>query len=575
MKILVADDDPTSRLIVETALRMLGHDCESVPDGEHAWEAFLATRPDLVISDWMMPGMDGLELCRKIRADTSSGYTYFIMVTGQGSLDEVLEGMGAGADDYLVKPLDTDELQARLVAATRITALHTELAVQRHQLEGLNEELMSVARRDQLTGLRNRRALDEDLALLEAQVQRYGHRYSMGLIDVDLFKSYNDTYGHLAGDQILQTVASELEQQARGGDAIYRYGGEEFLVIFPEQTLANATMAVRRMRLGLAGMEIPHLGSPMGKLTISAGVAVLDPDHIRSASEVLHEADEALYRAKALGRNRVERAGGADFSDPVSRSISKIQGPDTTSQVSTERVLEIIQDHDLEIVYQPIVRFADRKVIGVEALARFSGDPVMSPDRWFGAAAELGLGTELELTAIEVALEGVAGTPPEMKLGVNLSPETATSKELRGLLRAVDARRVVLEITEHASVEHYDELMSALGPLRELGAMVAIDDAGAGFASFRHILNLEPDVIKLDLSLTRNIDTKPRHQQLTRSLVAFAADTGADVLAEGIETFEELETLIGLGVFLGQGYYLGRPGPISTLEMMEREASSV
>lgn len=574
MKILVADDDPTSRRIVETVLRMLGHDCESVPDGEQAWEAFLATRPDLVIADRMMPGIDGLELCRKIRADPAS-YTYVIMVTGQGSLDEVLEGMGAGADDYLVKPLDADDLQARLVAATRVTALHTELAVQRQQLQGLNEELAGVARRDQLTGLRNRRALDEDLALLEAQVQRYGHRYSMGLLDVDLFKSYNDTYGHLAGDQILQTVANQLEQQARGGDAIYRYGGEEFLVIFPEQSLAKATMAVRRMQLGLEALAIPHLGSHMGKLTISAGMAMFDPDHIRSASEVLHEADEALYRAKALGRNRVERPGATPGSDPVSRLTAKIKGPAPPSQISTERVQGIIQDHDLSIVYQPIVRLTDRKVIGVEALARFSGDPVMSPDRWFGAAAELGLGSELEMTAIEVALEGVAGTPPAMKVGINLSPETATSKELRGLLLEMDARRVVLEITEHASVEHYDELMLALGPLRELGAMVAIDDAGAGFASFRHILNLEPDVIKLDLSLTRNIDTKPRHQQLTRSLVAFAADTGADVLAEGIETFGELETLIGLGVSLGQGYYLGRPGPIATLELMQREAASV
>jgi diguanylate cyclase (GGDEF)-like protein len=149
--------------------------------------------------------------------------------------------------------------------------------------------------------------LEEDLELLEARVIRYGHRYCMALLDVDHFKSYNDTYGHQAGDQILQTVATQLKHQARGGDALYRYGGEEFLCIFPEQSLATGTLAVERMRVGLERLAIPHGENPLGVLTISAGMAMLDPGHNRSADEVLREADEALYRAKQLGRNRVEQ----------------------------------------------------------------------------------------------------------------------------------------------------------------------------------------------------------------------------------------------------------------------------
>jgi diguanylate cyclase (GGDEF)-like protein len=229
------------------------------------------------------------------------------MVTSQSGHDEILEGMSAGADDYLIKPLDSDDLQAHLIAASRVTSLHLQLAEQRTQLEGLNQELAAIARRDPLTGLRNRRALDEDLALLEARVTRYGHRYCMALLDVDLFKSYNDTYGHLAGDQILQAVASKLQEQARGGDALYRYGGEEFLCVFPEQSLATGTLAVERMRISLKRLAIPHADNPFGVLTISAGMSVMDPGHIRSANEVLKEADEALYRAKQLGRNRVEQ----------------------------------------------------------------------------------------------------------------------------------------------------------------------------------------------------------------------------------------------------------------------------
>jgi two-component system cell cycle response regulator len=307
MKILIADDDPTSRLIAQVALRSLGHECHSASDGAQAWDAFRIHRPDVVISDRMMPGLTGLQLCSNIRAHDPGNYTYFILVTSQGGLEEIIEGMDAGADDYLLKPLDTDDLQARLIAAARVTGLHRQLAHQRTELERLNHELADIARRDPLTGLRNRRALDEDLDLMEARVSRYGHRYCMALIDVDHFKSYNDTYGHQAGDQILQTVATQLKHQARGGDALYRYGGEEFLCIFPEQSLATGTLAVQRMRIGLERLAILHADNPAGVLTISAGMAMLDPDHARSASEVLKEADEALYRAKQSGRNRVEQ----------------------------------------------------------------------------------------------------------------------------------------------------------------------------------------------------------------------------------------------------------------------------
>ena len=307
MNVLVADDDPTSRLIAQTALRSLGHECHTVSDGTQAWDAFRSRRPDVVVSDWMMPGLTGLQLCRNIRGYAPGGYTYIIVLTSQGGHASILEGMNAGADDYLIKPLDPDDLQARLIAASRVTALHLELAAQRTQLEELDQELSVIARRDPLTGLRNRRALEEDLDLLEARVTRYGHRYCMALIDVDLFKSYNDTYGHPAGDRILQTVAVQLENYARGGDAVYRYGGEEFLCIFPEQSLATGTLAVQRMRIGLEQLAIPHADNPVGVLTISAGMAMLDPGHTRSAGDVLKEADDALYRAKQTGRNRVEQ----------------------------------------------------------------------------------------------------------------------------------------------------------------------------------------------------------------------------------------------------------------------------
>ena len=316
MNILVADDDPTFRLIVQTTLRSLGHECHVVSDGAEAWQVFRTLRPDVVISDRSMPGLTGLELCANIRASAPGSYTYFIMVTGHDDHDEILEGMAAGADDYLVKPLDHEDLHARLIAAARVTSLHRRLADRQLEMEGLNDDLATLARRDPLTGLRNRRALDEDLDLLGARVTRYGHLYSIAMLDVDQFKSYNDSNGHPAGDRILQLVGSQLEAQARGGDAVYRYGGEEFLCIFPEQTLATGTIAVERMRLTLERLAIPHEGQPLGVLTISAGVAVMDPDHPRPPGDVVGEADEALYRAKRLGRNRVEQWCPAPLTTP-------------------------------------------------------------------------------------------------------------------------------------------------------------------------------------------------------------------------------------------------------------------
>ncbi len=307
MKILVADDDTTSRLIAEKVLRSLGHECQSVGDGEQAWNAYRSQNPDVVISDWTMPGLSGLELCRRIRAEAGS-YTYFILVTSHDGLDRTLEGMSAGADDYLLKPLDSDDLQARLIAAGRVTSLHGELDVHRAELERLNVELTEIALRDPLTGLGNRIALDEDLEQLEARVLRYGHRYCLALLDVDHFKAYNDSYGHQAGDQALRLVAAELKKEARGGDAVYRYGGEEFLCILPEQSLATATIAIQRMRSGLEGLAIRRADSPGGILTLSAGLAILEPGHGKGVGEVLKEADDALYRAKHLGRNRVESA---------------------------------------------------------------------------------------------------------------------------------------------------------------------------------------------------------------------------------------------------------------------------
>ena len=327
MRVLIAEDDAVSRMILKRAVERLGHECTAASDGLEAWEAFVASPDvDVVISDWMMPGLDGPALCEKIRGyeGKRDGYPFFIFLTALGDKDHLLEGMQAGADDYLSKPLDREELGARLLAATRVTGLHRQLNSQKRELERLNFELFKQARRDPLTKLGNRLRLREDLETLRARVERYGHSYSALLCDVDYFKLYNDTYGHLKGDDVLQKVSGVVLENFRTGDSSYRYGGEEFLAILPEQDRESATIAAERLRSAVEEMAIPHEGSPYGVVTVSCGLAELYSGEDKTVDELLKEADTALYQAKEKGKNNVAVYGAR----PPAVTRRQEQGPE-------------------------------------------------------------------------------------------------------------------------------------------------------------------------------------------------------------------------------------------------------
>lgn len=301
MKVLVADDDPGSLLVAKAAVESYGHQCLAAADGDEAWALYLEHQPDVVVTDWMMPGMDGLTLCRAIRARETELYTYIVLLTSQGSRQDVLTGLEAGADDYVTKPLDPFVMHARLLVALRVTTLHADLA---HYRRVLSQQ----ARTDPLTGLHNRLKLAEDLEQLHARSYRYREGYCLAMCDVDNFKSYNDIYGHQAGDLALRAVAAALVGHARKSDGVYRFGGEEFLLVLPNQTQAGAGAFMERTLDRVRNLEIAHSGDPLGQLTLSAGISAFTVEHRVDAEQLLGEADAALYIAKAAGRNRVELA---------------------------------------------------------------------------------------------------------------------------------------------------------------------------------------------------------------------------------------------------------------------------
>jgi diguanylate cyclase (GGDEF)-like protein len=316
VKILIADDSATPRLLLKRELERLGHECLVAEDGLQAWEAFQGSGVDAVISDWMMPGLDGDELCRRVRADPNAPYAYFVLLTSLDDKRHIVAGMEAGADDYLTKPFGHEELETRLIAAARVSALHRKITAQQAELERLNELLFDDSRRDSLTGLGNRRRQDEDLQILADRAKRYGDCFCVTLFDVDRFKLFNDSAGHLAGDDVLRRVAAKLAYECRSGDAVYRYGGEELLVLLPSQSLDTARIAAERMRAAVEDLAIPHPGiDPPGVVTVSGGVAAFEPDRDDDVARLLKRADAALYEAKEGGRNRV--AVGAARAQPA------------------------------------------------------------------------------------------------------------------------------------------------------------------------------------------------------------------------------------------------------------------
>jgi EAL domain-containing protein (putative c-di-GMP-specific phosphodiesterase class I) len=247
------------------------------------------------------------------------------------------------------------------------------------------------------------------------------------------------------------------------------------------------------------------------------------------------------------------------FADVTGKLLeTQVMAEDARDEI-IGRLRAVLDNGDFRIVYQPIVNVAEDKIVGHEALTRFLIEPVRTPDLWFLEAATVGMQEELELAAIEKALEGLAYFPKDTYISLNVSPQTLLGRSLGKVLEGHPFERLVLEVTEHVLVSDYAMVASELEPLRKRGLRLAVDDAGAGFASLRHILKLKPDVIKLDISLIRNIDIEPDCRAMAAALIRFAEETGSKIVAEGVETLAELEVLRELKVNKVQGYLLGRP----------------
>jgi putative two-component system response regulator len=321
-RVLVVDDDPTVREVLGNYLNAQALECLACADGAEALAQIATYRPRMIISDWTMPKMDGLELCRRVRALSSERHIHFIMLTVRTGKDELARAFDAGIDDFLAKPFQEGELMARIRSGVRSLAMQDELYRQNsgsrqlnEQLTNLNHRLEKLAITDDLTGLYNRRQAVHRLEEHWAMCERYAKPLSVISIDVDHFKQINDARGHAAGDDVLRAVSQTLRSCVRASDTVCRVGGEEFLIILPQQTLQEAEVCAERCRAEIAAQQFAAGGAPIG-VTISAGIASRRAGLV-GCHEMLNDADEALYAAKRGGRNVImsARAPGSLASD--------------------------------------------------------------------------------------------------------------------------------------------------------------------------------------------------------------------------------------------------------------------
>jgi two-component system chemotaxis response regulator CheY len=305
MKILVADDDRVTRRLLEVQLRRWGYDVVAVSTGLAALEEASLGNVRIVILDWLLPDMAGLDVCRQLRLRQREGYLYIVFLTSRIGKDDVVTGLAAGADDYIAKPFRWEELRCRLGVGERIIRLETEL-------REANRKLAQLARTDGLTGLLNHTAVLERLEQEVIRARRESRPIGLILADLDHFKQVNDEHGHQVGDQVLKRVAELLQEVCRPYDGVGRYGGEEFLIVAPGAAGRSVLAIAERMREAIEAAVIETIWGPL-RVTISAGASWTPSNWARGAWTLLHAADQALYRAKSAGRNRVLLAVGADY----------------------------------------------------------------------------------------------------------------------------------------------------------------------------------------------------------------------------------------------------------------------
>lgn len=555
MKILVAEDDPSFRLLLSALLVKWGYEPVMASNGREAWEIFNGSgAPRLALLDWVMPEIDGVDVCRRVRAQNTYGYTYIILLTGKSEHEDAITALEAGADDIVAKPFHPHELRARLNTAVRILTLEESLARR--------------AFYDDLTGLPNRILLAERFEKLAGASPRKSVMVAVFYIDLDNFKAVNDNFGHSAGDAVLQEVSRRLKGCVREWETLARIGGDEFVCVAGVDTRGQAVATAEQMQESIK--TLAHAGGAGFPVCASIGVSLF-PEDGEAFEVLLQSADAAMYHAKC------RHLGGAV------QLFNKEIGARFRAKLLLESQLPgALERQEFLLLYQPIVRLAGLGLVGSEALIRWlHPQGTMSPADFIPVAEETGSIVEIGKWVLNQACRQAkcwsGELNPGFRMSVNVSARQFSSGRLvETVFEALDksglnAGSLELEMTETALISDFEKTSATMRSLHQLGVRIALDDFGTGYSSLSYLANLPIDTVKIDKSFLSGTRQDRKSASVLKNIVALAHDLGTTVVAEGIETEDQHRIVREAGCDEAQGYLFGEPGLPEAIRLLKNE----
>jgi predicted signal transduction protein with EAL and GGDEF domain len=566
LKILLADDDAVSRRLLQRTLERSGFDVVCVADGESAAQYLQAPDgPRIAILDWVMPGKDGPTVCRELRARTENPYVYLILLTSREAMEDLVIGFEAGADDYLIKPCNPDELKARLRAGQRILLLQ--------------DSLIHEAQHDTLTKLPNRAFFIKRLSASVSKARELpAYQFTLLFVDIDRFKMINDSLGHSTGDELIKRIAERLMQAVRmevihtpetkhrrrkdwHGDLVARIGGDEFVILLDNfAELSDGIRVADRVQHSL--QEVFAIGDNEIFISASIGISTSGGD-LTNAAEMLRGADIATYKAKLLGKARYQ------ISDSTANCVA-------LDQLKLENDLRhAIDNKEFALYYQPIVDMIDGTIVSFEALVRWQHPTrgIVLPTSFLPLAEETGLIVPISDWVLREACRQIQEWNEELYLRhpatvcVNISPrqfgEGNLVTQVSHILQETGLHHsfLHLEVTENLTMSDATRAGQVLNDLSDMGISLSLDDFGTGFSSLSYLMRFPIRTLKIDRSFISEIESSSESAHIVQTIINLGHNLGMKVVAEGIENMSQMRLLRALSCDYGQGYLFSRPIP--------------
>lgn len=565
MRILVAEDDANVRHLLKRTLLRAGYEVLEADSGRAALECLLsADGPRLALLDWLIPELDGISVCREIRSCTKHPYVYIIFLTAKGSKEDVLSGLAAGADDYLIKPCSARELKARLRAGERILKLE--------------DTLIHDALHDPLTQLPNRPFFLDRLSLSVGRGKRDAdYKFAVLFVDIDNFKVVNDSLGNAAGDWLLTQIAERLGGSIRRedtlsrsmdavsiaapqrGGVVARLGGDRFTILLDDiQDASDGIRVAERIQRNIRSPFV--IDGQEVFITASTGITFSSTGY-SAAEDMLSDAFTAMNRAKTLGKSRYE------VCDPVmhAAAVGRFR-----LEADLRRALE---REEFRAHYQPIVSLSDGRITGFEALMRWQrpGFGLVMPSGFIPVTEDTGLILAMGNWVLREACRQLCVWNRQLPsnrsftVAVNVSARQFAQPDLVDQIEqilyecGVEPFNLRLELTESVTMEDEERAARVLSELKTLGVRLCMDDFGTGYSSLSYLRRFSLDVLKIDRSFVSDMVSNTESREIVKTILRLGKNLGIEVVAEGVETAEQVSLLQSLGCEYAQGYFFSEP----------------